>query len=70
MRVELAMVVAYGEASLTNIRPLPNVRFDDVLVTEEGCEILTDGVPRDPDEIEALMAEARGQTRLPFGAHA
>ena len=43
---------------------------DDVLVTEDGCEILTAGVPRDPDEIEALMAEARGQTRLPFGAHA
>ena len=41
-----------------------------MLVTEDGCEILTAGVPRDPDEIEALMAEARGQTRLPFGAHA
>ena len=43
---------------------------DDVLVTEDGCEILTAGVPKDPDEIETLMAEARGQTRLPFGAYA
>jgi len=29
---------------------------DDVLITKEGCEVLTDGVPSDPDEIEALMA--------------
>jgi len=29
---------------------------DDVLITKEGCEVLTDGVPKDPDEIEALMA--------------
>ncbi|MFP3873210.1 MAG: Xaa-Pro aminopeptidase [Thiohalophilus sp.] len=29
---------------------------DDVLVTREGCEVLTRDVPKDPDEIEALMA--------------
>jgi Xaa-Pro aminopeptidase len=29
---------------------------DDVLVTREGCEVLTEGVPKHPDEIEALMA--------------
>jgi len=29
---------------------------DDVLVTKEGCEILTEGVPRQPDDVEALMA--------------
>ena len=29
---------------------------DNVLVTAEGCEILTDDVPRTADEIEALMA--------------
>ncbi|MDZ7661982.1 Xaa-Pro aminopeptidase [Thiohalophilus sp.] len=28
---------------------------DDVLVTKEGCEVLTRDVPKDPDEIEALM---------------
>lgn len=33
---------------------------DDVLVTAEGHEVLTDAVPRDPDAIEALMAAARG----------
>jgi Xaa-Pro aminopeptidase len=29
---------------------------DDVLVTKKGCEVLSDGVPKQPDEIEALMA--------------
>ena len=31
---------------------------DDVVVTKEGCEVLTDGVPKEPDDIEALMADA------------
>ncbi|MHB1869733.1 MAG: Xaa-Pro aminopeptidase [Steroidobacteraceae bacterium] len=30
---------------------------DDVLVTRSGAEVLTDGVPKDADQIEALMAE-------------
>jgi len=29
---------------------------DDVVVTADGCEILTDDVPTDPDAIEELMA--------------
>jgi Xaa-Pro aminopeptidase len=29
---------------------------DDVLVTDDACEVLTRGVPVDPGEIEALMA--------------
>jgi Xaa-Pro aminopeptidase len=33
---------------------------DDVVVTKDGCEILTDGVPKEPDDIEALMAKGRG----------
>ena len=28
---------------------------DDVLVTKTGNEVLTHGVPKEPDEIEALM---------------
>jgi Xaa-Pro aminopeptidase len=32
---------------------------DDVLVTEDGNRNLTSKVPKDPDEIEALMAERR-----------
>jgi Xaa-Pro aminopeptidase len=35
---------------------------DDVVVTEDGCEVLTGEVPKDPDEIEALMATARGRS--------
>lgn len=29
---------------------------DDVVITAEGCEVITEGVPRTVDEIEALMA--------------
>ncbi len=29
---------------------------DDVAVTKDGCEVLSKDVPKDPDEIEALMA--------------
>ena len=32
---------------------------DDVLVTGNGCEVLTADVPKDIDDIEALMREAR-----------
>lgn len=30
---------------------------DDALITEEGCELITRGVPVDAREIEALMRE-------------
>ncbi|WP_028693235.1 Xaa-Pro aminopeptidase [Pseudomonas cremoricolorata] len=33
---------------------------DDVVVTRQGCEILSGGVPKSVSEIEALMAAARG----------
>jgi Xaa-Pro aminopeptidase len=32
---------------------------DDVVVTRGDPEVITASVPNDPDEIEALMAEAR-----------
>lgn len=32
---------------------------DDVVVTDAGPEVVTDAVPKQPDEIEALMAQAR-----------
>ena len=32
---------------------------DDVLVTKEGCDVLTRDVPKNIDDIEALMREAR-----------
>jgi Xaa-Pro aminopeptidase len=30
---------------------------DDVVVTDDGCRVLSDALPRDPDELEAWMAE-------------
>ena len=29
---------------------------DDVLITKNGCEVLSAGVPKQPEQIEALMA--------------
>jgi Xaa-Pro aminopeptidase len=40
---------------------------DDVVVTRNGAEVLSDGVPKDPDQIEALMAEAHAD--VPQGPH-
>jgi Xaa-Pro aminopeptidase len=36
---------------------------DDVVVTREGCEVLSREVPKGVDEIEALMREGRGEAR-------
>jgi len=33
---------------------------DDVVVTKEGCDVLTSGVPKTVAEIETLMASHRG----------
>ena len=33
---------------------------DDVLITADGPEVLTDGAPKDIAEIERIMAENRG----------
>jgi Xaa-Pro aminopeptidase len=30
---------------------------DDILVTESGCEVLTDAVPKEIDAIEELMKQ-------------
>ncbi len=32
---------------------------DDVVVTRDGCEVLTRELPREPEEIEALVGSAR-----------
>ena len=30
---------------------------DDILVTEDGCEVLTDGVPKEPEEIMEIVGK-------------
>ncbi len=43
---------------------------DDVLVTEDGCRVLSEALPRDPDAIERWMAGLRDQDtqlRRPLG---
>jgi Xaa-Pro aminopeptidase len=30
---------------------------DDILITEDGCEVLSKDIPSDPDELDALLAE-------------
>ncbi len=32
---------------------------DDILITEDGCEVLTDGVPKEIDEVEALVQSTK-----------
>ena len=32
---------------------------DDILITENGCEVLTDGVPKEIDEVEALVQQRK-----------
>lgn len=32
---------------------------DDVIVTKDGCEVLTDGLPKTTEEIEAIMASGK-----------
>jgi Xaa-Pro aminopeptidase len=36
---------------------------DDVLVTQDGNQLLSAKLPRSPDEIEKIMAEARAQSQ-------
>lgn len=59
----MAMTVEPGIYIPAGMRGVPR-RFwncgirieDDVVVTANGCEVLTAGVPKDPDEIEAVLA--------------
>jgi Xaa-Pro aminopeptidase len=34
---------------------------DDVLVTEDGCRVLSDALPTEPGEVERWMAQISGQ---------
>ena len=32
---------------------------DDVLVTEDGCRVLSEAIPKEPDELEAIVSDGR-----------
>nr|WP_093477685.1 Xaa-Pro aminopeptidase [Halopseudomonas yangmingensis] len=60
MTVEPGIYIAQDNSDVARKWRGIGVRIeDDVLVTRNGCEILTGDVPREIDEIEALMAAAR-----------
>ena len=60
MTVEPGIYIAADNAQVAKKWRGIGVRIeDDVVVTRTGCEILTGGVPKAVDEIEALMAASR-----------
>jgi Xaa-Pro aminopeptidase len=57
LTIEPGIYVAPGTAGVPRKYHGIGIRIeDDVVVTREGCEVLTDGVPKDAVEIERLMA--------------
>jgi Xaa-Pro aminopeptidase len=58
----------YIPASLRGVPPrFRNIGIrieDDVVVTRGGCEILTARAPKEPEEIEAVMAASRPSPAL------
>lgn len=56
MTIEPGMYIAHGSRGAKRWWDIGVRIEDDVLVTKDGHEVLTDGVPKDVDGIEALMA--------------
>ena len=62
MTVEPGLYIAAGSEGVNERWWNIGVRIeDDVAVTESGREILSEAAPKDPDEIETLIADARGR---------
>lgn len=60
LTIEPGIYVAPGTASVDERYRGIGIRIeDDVLITDDGCEVLTSSVPKAVAEIEALMSEGR-----------
>ena len=56
MTIEPGLYVADGTKNVPREYLGIGVRIeDDILITETGCEVLTDGVPKEIDEVEVLV---------------
>ena len=59
LTVEPGIYIAAGTRGVSKRFWNIGVRIeDDVVVTRNGCEVLTDDAPKEPDAIEALMVAA------------
>ena len=59
LTVEPGIYIAAGTRGVSRRFWNIGVRIeDDVVVTRNGCEVLTDDAPKEPDAIEALMVAA------------
>jgi len=57
MTVEPGLYIGMGEKGVARKWQGMGIRIeDDVLVTKDGCDLLTKGLPRTVEEIEAMMA--------------
>jgi Xaa-Pro aminopeptidase len=57
LTIEPGIYIAPGTAGVPKKFQGIGIRIeDDVVVTRDGCEVLTQGVPKDPVAIERLMA--------------
>ena len=60
MTIEPGLYVADGTKNVPPAYLGIGIRIeDDILITESGCEVLTAGVPKEIDEIEALVRGAK-----------
>ena len=70
-QIKDGMIILFGESM-----PQPGAHFrqdndfyyftgieDTVLITKDGCEVLTKNVPKEIDEIERLMAKNRSNNK-------
>jgi Xaa-Pro aminopeptidase len=58
LTIEPGLYVARGSKGVPKRFQGIGIRIeDDVLVTRDGCEVLTDGVPKEADAIESLMRD-------------